>query len=112
MGKDTSRQLVVELNNEDINLRRRTQAFAELASSVSLPIHCFFETEKTEMLRRLLSRGPATQLSAALGRKTHKIVRSSPCMYDLKLTTGSLSPKIRPVLTRLNEKDSMSPIHA
>jgi hypothetical protein len=76
MGEETSAQLVDSLNNCDKELRVRTQQFAELArrSSVQLPVYCFYETMKTEMLRRLLSPGWATKISAVLYHRTHKIV--------------------------------------
>jgi hypothetical protein len=76
MREQTSSQLIDELNNSDKELRRRIQMFAEIArdDSVQLPICCFFETKKTEMLRQLLSPSLATKFSAAFNHKTHKIV--------------------------------------
>lgn len=79
MGEQTSRELVNDLNGHDKELRRLTQEFAELArqESIKLPIWCFYETKKTEMLRRLLSSGWARRSSAVFSGKTKKIVRNS-----------------------------------
>lgn len=62
MGEKTSSQLVEALNSNDRELRKLTQAFAELARqpSIGLPVCCFYETRETEMLRRLLSPSLAT----------------------------------------------------
>jgi hypothetical protein len=56
MGQETSLQLIDALNHSDKELRSITQSFAETASakSVQLPIHCFYETKKTKLLRRYL----------------------------------------------------------
>lgn len=77
MGGQTSERLIDALNKNDRELQKLTQSFAELArsSSVQLPLYCFYETKKTEMLRRLLSPSWATSLSTALGHRTYKIVR-------------------------------------
>jgi hypothetical protein len=72
MQKETSNQLIDSLKNSDSQLRRLTQVFAEIAKD--LPIRCFFETQKTEMLRRFLSSSWASSISAALSHKTQKIV--------------------------------------
>src|SRR4051812_21340100 len=75
MGEQTSSQLVEALNSKDKELRKLTQAFAELVRrpSIGLPLYCFYETRKTEMLRRLLSTSLATRVSAAMRRMTMKI---------------------------------------
>ncbi len=77
MGQQTSMQLVDDLNNSDKEIRKLTRVFAEVAShkSVQLPICCFYETKKTEMLRRFVSPSLATKLSATINHKTQKIVR-------------------------------------
>lgn len=77
IGEQTSSQLVDALNSSDRELRKLTQAFAELAGqpAIRLPVRCFYETKKTEILRRLLSPKLATTISAAIGHKTLKIVR-------------------------------------
>ena len=81
MGPETSKPLVEALNNSDRQLRNLTQSFAELARrpSVGLPIYCFYETKETEMLRRMLSPGLATKISAAFRHKTMKIVSALWC---------------------------------
>ncbi len=76
MGEQTSKHLIDDLRRNDKELRKLTQVFAEIArdESVQLSLWCFYETRKTEMLRRFVSPGLATKLSAAFNNKTHKIV--------------------------------------
>jgi predicted component of type VI protein secretion system len=76
MGEQTSKQLIDDLNNSDKELRKLTQSFAEIAghNSVQLPVYCFYETKKTEMLRRLLSPNLATKFSAIFNHRASKIV--------------------------------------
>jgi hypothetical protein len=83
MGEQASKQLIDALNKSDRELDKLTQSFAELArrDSIQLPLHCFYETKQTEMLRRLLSPSWATGFSAVLGGKTHKIVCASSQAY-------------------------------
>lgn len=61
MREQTSTQLVDDLNRRDKGLRRLTQDFAVLARAelIKLPICCFYETNKTEMLKRLFSSNSA-----------------------------------------------------
>lgn len=75
MGEQTSNKLVQDLNKNTGVLDQLTQIFAENANHplVRLPICCFFETRKTEMLRRILPPSWAASLSS---RYTHKIVGS------------------------------------
>ena len=75
MGEQSSDQLVRDLEAKHDFVRQRVQKFAEIANadSVRLPVHCFFETKKTELLRKLLSRSLVAGLSS---RYTHKIVGS------------------------------------
>jgi hypothetical protein len=75
MGEQSSDQLVRDLEEKHDFVRQRVQKFAEIANagSVRLPVHCFFETQKTELLRKLLSRSLAARLSSSY---THKIVGS------------------------------------
>ncbi|KAK0741212.1 P-loop containing nucleoside triphosphate hydrolase protein [Schizothecium vesticola] len=84
MGEQASKRLIDALNKSDRELGKLTQSFAELArrDSIQLPLHCFYETKQTEMLRRLLSPSWATRFSAVLGGKTHKILvnESSACL--------------------------------
>ncbi len=76
MGEQTSRHLIDALHNSDKELQMLTQMFAEMArrDSIQLPVHCFYETKRTEILRRLLSPNWAGKISASIGHKTHKIV--------------------------------------
>jgi hypothetical protein len=55
MGEDTSNELINDLNSRDTHVRQRVQMFAETANadSVRLPLHCFYETKKTKILRKL-----------------------------------------------------------
>lgn len=77
MGKETSNSLVNDLDREHNFVLQRVQKFAEaaMADSTRLPMHCFYETKKTEILRRVLSSELAAKLST---RFTHKIVRLPP----------------------------------
>jgi hypothetical protein len=75
MGEQTSKKLVQDLDKNTGVLDHLTQIFAENANHplIKLPICCFFETKKSEMLRRILSPSWAASLSS---RSTHKIVGS------------------------------------
>jgi hypothetical protein len=75
MGEQSSDQLVRDLEEKHDFVRQRVQKFAEIANagSVRLAVHFFFETQKTELLRKLLSRSLAARLSSS---HTHKIVGS------------------------------------
>ena len=77
MGNQTSHELVDNLNSQDKELRKLTQSFAELAGSeqVQIPIRCFYETRKSELLRKYLSPSSATKVTALFKEKTQKIVR-------------------------------------
>ncbi|KAK3935926.1 putative kinesin light chain [Diplogelasinospora grovesii] len=81
MEKQTSDQLVRDLNERSDHVYNRVKKFAEMANrdSVRLPIHCFYETKRTMMLRKLLSRGLAERFSTGF---THKILvkESSACI--------------------------------
>jgi len=74
MGEQASEQLIQDLEQRHDFVRQRVQKFTEIANAeaVRLPLSCFFETRKTEMLRCILSRGWAKKLSTVV---THKIVR-------------------------------------
>lgn len=73
MGKNTSNQLVDDLNQNHHYVYERVQKFTEIinSDSIRLPIYCFYETKKTEILRRVLSPGWVSKLST---RFTNKIV--------------------------------------
>jgi hypothetical protein len=75
IGEQSSGQLIRDLEEKHDFVRQRVQKFAEIAnaSSVRLPVYCFFETQKTELLRKLLSRSLAARLSSS---HTYKIVGS------------------------------------
>lgn len=68
MGEQTSNELIRDLDKNHDLLHRRIQKFTEIANadSVRLPMACFFETKPTEMLRRLLPRSLATQMSTSM----------------------------------------------
>ncbi|KAK0623518.1 hypothetical protein B0T14DRAFT_425965 [Immersiella caudata] len=72
MGEQASGQLIRDLEQEHDFVHQRVQKFTEIANAeaVRLPLSCFFETRKTEMLRRILSRGLAKKLATGV---THKI---------------------------------------
>jgi hypothetical protein len=73
IGEQSSDQLVRDLEEKHDFVRQRVQKFAEIpnAGSVRLLVHCFFETQKTELLRKLLSQSLVARLSSSY---THKIV--------------------------------------
>jgi hypothetical protein len=75
MGEQSSHQLIRDLEEKHDFVRQRVQKFAEIANagSIRLPVYCFFETQKTELLRKLLSRSLAVRLPFSY---THKIVGS------------------------------------
>ena len=73
MGNQASDRLIQDLEQKHDFVLQRVQKFAEIvnAEAVRLPVQCFFETKKTEMLNRILSRGWAKRLSTGV---THKMV--------------------------------------
>jgi hypothetical protein len=79
MGEQSSDQLVRDLEKRHDTVRQRVQRFAEIANadSMRLRVHCYFETKKTELLRKLFSQSLAARLSF---RRTYKIVGSFPVM--------------------------------
>ena len=54
MGEQTSQELIDDLNYHDKQLRELKQIFAEIARReyVQIPLFCFYETKKTQILRR------------------------------------------------------------
>ncbi|KAH6957931.1 hypothetical protein BKA56DRAFT_197550 [Ilyonectria sp. MPI-CAGE-AT-0026] len=83
MGRQSSRQLVDDLNSQDKELRKITQSFAEIAGpeSVQIPLRCFYETKTTELLRGLLPPSSASWLGT-FQKNTQKILvsESSACL--------------------------------
>jgi hypothetical protein len=73
MGEQTSDRLVRDLNRRHDFVLQRAQKFAEVtnADSVRLPLHCFYEIKKTEILKRFL---PSTWAAKFSTRFTNKIV--------------------------------------
>ncbi|PQE15930.1 Tetratricopeptide-like helical domain protein [Rutstroemia sp. NJR-2017a BVV2] len=71
MGEQSSDQLVRDLKEKHNFVRHRVQKFAEIAhaDSVRLPVRCFYETKKTKLLRKLLSRNFAAKLSSSSTNK-------------------------------------------
>lgn len=74
MGEQASDQLIKDLEQNHDFVRQRIQKFTEIANAeaVRLPLSCFFETRRTEMLRRVLSPRWAKRLGT---HSTRKIVR-------------------------------------
>jgi hypothetical protein len=74
MGEQTSNQLVQDLEQKHDFVRQRVHKFTQIANddSVRLPLRCFYETRKTQMLSRVLPRPWVAGLSP---RFTQKIVR-------------------------------------
>ncbi|KAK6859032.1 hypothetical protein PG995_004885 [Apiospora arundinis] len=54
MGEDASDNLIQDLQQKHNHVIQRVQKFAEIALSIMLPIRCFFETEKTDIYRKIL----------------------------------------------------------
>ncbi|KAM3077881.1 hypothetical protein ACMFMF_004300 [Clarireedia jacksonii] len=85
MGEQSSDQLVRDLEEKHDFVRQRVQNFTEIANaeSVRLPVRCFFETKKTELLRKLLTKSLAARLSS---RRTYKILvaESSACLHGFR----------------------------
>lgn len=73
MGKQASDCLMQDLEQKYDFVLQRVGKFTEIvnAEAVRLPLHCFYETRKTEMLNRILSRDLAKWLSTGV---THKMV--------------------------------------
>ncbi|KAK4663369.1 hypothetical protein QC763_0097850 [Podospora pseudopauciseta] len=82
MGEQASDQLIKDLEQSHDFVHQRVQKFAEIANAkaVQLPLSCFFETRKTEMLRGILSPGWAERLSRSSTRKI-LVTESSACLH-------------------------------
>jgi hypothetical protein len=67
MGANTSDTLVRDLDAKSGVLEDLVRIFAENANAswLKLPIHCFYETGKTEILRSLVNRNVASALSTS-----------------------------------------------
>ncbi|EXA53652.1 hypothetical protein FOVG_01387 [Fusarium oxysporum f. sp. pisi HDV247] len=81
MGEDTSTELIKDLEQKHVLVHRRVQKFTEIANADAIRLHlyCFFETKKTEILRRVFPSNWARRFST---RFTHKILvtESSACL--------------------------------
>ncbi|RKL04917.1 hypothetical protein BFJ70_g17166 [Fusarium oxysporum] len=81
MGEDTSDELIKDLERKHDLVHRRVQKFTEIANADAIRLHlyCFFETKKTEILRRVFPSNWARRFST---RFTHKILvtESSACL--------------------------------
>jgi hypothetical protein len=102
LGEQTSDGLVQDLEQKHDFVRQRVQKFTEIANdgSVRLPLYCFYETEKTQILRRVLPRSWAGRLSS---RFSHKIVRCPPAAHgnaDLDRLLRSLQPASKGFLAK------------
>ncbi|XDG02549.1 hypothetical protein ABKA04_002164 [Annulohypoxylon sp. FPYF3050] len=88
MGKQTSEQLVQDLNRKDKELQKLTQEFAELIfkDSVRLPVHCFYETTKTKVLRRWFSPKLVSILPPFLNNKAELLLvaENSACLHGVQ----------------------------
>jgi hypothetical protein len=73
MGQQASDQLIQDLEQNHDFMRQRIQKFSEVvnADSIRLPMTCFYETKKTEMLRKLVGSAFTTKLSS---KYTNKLV--------------------------------------
>lgn len=86
--EETSDRLVHDLDQRYDFFLERVQRFVEVANAdpIRLPIRCFYETKKTEILRRVLSSGWAAMLSTCF---THKTVRLPLLPFLLLVLTWS-----------------------
>jgi hypothetical protein len=77
MGQQVSDTLVRDLDGKTGVLEHLVQIFAENvnASWLRLPIHCFYETQPTEILRSVIGRNWAGRLSTSY---TNRIVSCKP----------------------------------
>ncbi|VZI04238.1 unnamed protein product, partial [Fusarium fujikuroi] len=79
--EDTSTELIKDLERKHDLVYRRVQKFTEIANADAIRLHlcCFFETKKTEILRRVFPSNWARRFST---RFTHKILvtESSACL--------------------------------
>ncbi|VBB80786.1 Putative protein of unknown function [Podospora comata] len=82
MGEQASDKLIQDLEQKHDFVHQRVQKFAEIANAkaVQLPLSCFFETRKTEMLRRILSPRWAKRLPWSVTRKI-LVTESSACLH-------------------------------
>ncbi|KAI1086290.1 hypothetical protein F5B19DRAFT_169948 [Rostrohypoxylon terebratum] len=82
MGRQTSEQLVKDLDSEDEELKKLRQSFAELVHRIGPPVHCFYETEETEISKRFLPRNIANILSSILNNKNKLLLvtENSACL--------------------------------
>lgn len=73
MGEQASDQLIDDLEQRHDYVRQRVQRFTEIANAegLRLPLHCFYETKTTELLKGLVSGSWAARLS---NRRTRKLV--------------------------------------
>ena len=76
MGDKVSKSLVKDLDARTGGVKKLVQEFAEIANAswLRLPIRCFYETQRTEVLRCVIGRSWATRFSIGL---TNKIVSSN-----------------------------------
>ncbi len=65
MGNNVSDKLIRDLDAKTGVLEHLVRVFAENANAswLKLPIHCFYETQRTEILRSLLPRNVASMFS-------------------------------------------------
>ena len=68
MGEQASDQPIQDLQQKLDFVRQRVQKFIEIANAeaMGLPLYCFLETKKTEMLRRLVSQSWAGRLATGV----------------------------------------------
>jgi hypothetical protein len=109
MGEQSSDQLVRDLKEKHDFVRHRVQKFAEIANadSVRLPVWCFFETKKTKLLRKLLSRNLAAKLSSS---STNKIVGALFQCIIASIDKNSSWRSLLLAYTGFLGKDYMQPI--
>ncbi|KAK4680131.1 hypothetical protein QC764_0041900 [Podospora pseudoanserina] len=82
MGEQASDQLIQDLEQKHDFVRQRIQKFTEIANAeaVRLPLYCFFEMKKTEMLRGILPESWAKKLTEGVMKKI-LVTESSACLH-------------------------------
>ncbi len=95
MGEQVSDTLIKDLDVKTGSLKTLVQRFSETANEkwLQLPIHCFYETKTTEVLRAVVSRGSASFLSKVkwMKDKVNLLVSKITKNYNALLANDSSS---------------------
>ncbi|ROT38618.1 hypothetical protein SODALDRAFT_339955 [Sodiomyces alkalinus F11] len=88
MGEDTSDRLVQDLDRKHDLVLQRVQKFAEVidADSIRLPVYCFYETKKTEIVRPISRRTCAVPGHWTVPFRRNQDDKNEKCLKDLHVT--------------------------